>query len=692
MAPSSYALEQFRRDRATGLRLAPHAGTPAGYLDGGEARLAEIFAAADDLGVSSAELRSQISDWVTEYHLSPYRATIFDAIGLHAGDARVLELGAGCGAITRWLGEHCGEVHAIEGDAARARVARLRCRDQEHVEVYVGNYSELDEHDAFDLVTLVGVLEYGHHYHPQTDDPRRAAQLNLAVARRALHDDGLLVLAIENRLGLKYLGGAREDHSGRPYDSVHGYPGGGPAQTFNARELRALVTEAGFAEHALLLPFPDYKLARTIVNADAMRPADRIHNWVDTPAPDRGATRNPLPFDETLATREVAEAGLLADLSNSFLVVAFAGDPARAAERHGLDLEWVARHWSLDRRAAFTKRATLRRSGVGDVVEHEPAAPARYAGAPEERRLVAAVCGIDQRLGSEPFRRGDLLVLRAHEALVAEGVGARLAELVREHARWLVAHYGTADVDGDGVALLAGTAFDATWWNIVVDAESGDWHPIDEEWDLGGPLPLDVVLRRTLEHFALRNRAQLPAPWPTLPATQFAAHVLAAAGMALSAERREVLELLEREIAHALGPFPASDLQVDRVNVLALAEEAIAHPGLLAAYRDRFDAADPVTLVLYEPAPGSPDVAERLIAALEAAGLAREGGPDLVLVAPPEPTDGADAAIASGIAAVLGTTGCARTAFADLPRFGEDGMDALAELVARWTAGAPLAA
>ncbi|HTN22872.1 MAG TPA: class I SAM-dependent methyltransferase [Solirubrobacteraceae bacterium] len=690
---SSYALAQFRRDPATGLRLAPHEGTPAGYLDGGEARLAEIFTTARDLGVTSAELRSHIDDWVTDYHLSAYRATLFDAIGLHAGDARVLELGAGCGAITRWLGEHCGEVHAIEGDAARARVARLRCRDQDNVEVYVGNYSELDEHDAFDLVTLIGVLEYGHHYHPETDDPRRAAELNLAVARRALRDDGLLVLAIENRLGLKYLGGAREDHSGRPYDSVHGYPGGGPAQTFNARELRSLVTAAGFGEHALLLPFPDYKLARTIVNADAMRPADRIHNWVDTPAPDRGAERGPIPFDETLATREVAAAGLLADLSNSFLVVAFAGDPARAAERHGLDLDWVARHWSLDRRAAFTKRATLRRGDAGapDVVEHEPAAPAQDPDAPEERRRVAAVCGISQRLGPEPFRHGDLLVLRAHEALVAEGVGARLAALVREHAGWLEGHYGTGHADEAGVALLAGTAFDATWWNIVVDPVSGAWSPIDEEWDLGGPLPLDAVLRRTLEHFALRHRAQLPAPWATLPATQFAAHVLAEAGMPLGSERREVLELLEREIAHALGPFPAGDLQVDRVNVLALAEEAIARPGLLAAYRDRFDAADPVTLVLYEPAPGSPDVTERLVAALEAVGLAREGGPDLVLVAPPEPVDGADATVASGVAAVLSTTGYASSAFADLPHFGEDAMDDLAALVTRWTA-APLAA
>jgi SAM-dependent methyltransferase len=687
----SFPLNTFRRDRSTGLLLAPDEATPAPYLDGGEALLAQIFAGARDLSVGSLELRGHIQDWVTQYHLSPSRTTIFDALGLHAGDARVLELGCGCGAITRWLAENCAEVHAVEGDAARARVARLRCRDQEHVEVYVGNYSELDEEDAFDLVTLIGVLEYGHTYHPDTDDPHHAALLNLSLARRALHDDGMLILAIENRLGLKYINGGREDHSGRPYDSVTGYPGGGMAQTFNARELRELVTEAGFAEQALLLPFPDYKLASTIVNADTVAPADRIHNWIDTPAPDRGARRERPPFSETLATREFADAGLLADVSNSFLIVAFAGDPLQSAERHGLDLDWVARHWSLGRRRSFAKRATLRGSGADAVVEHEHAWLAHTPAASEERRRVAAACGVQQRLGIEPFRRGDLLALRAHEALAAEGVGPRLAALVTEHAQWLVERYGIGECDDDGIELLEGVAFDATWWNVVVDPDSGAWQIIDEEWDLGGPLPLDAVVRRTLQHFAKRNELQLPDPWPRVTPGDFAAYVLEKAGMGLDPERRELLETLEDELMVALGPKPVERLRVDRAHVLALAEEAIAEPGLLAAYGDRFGADDPVTLVLYEPAPAAADVAERLEEALRTAGL-DEGGPDLVLVAPPTAVEGADAAVAATMIGMLGDVAPAQEAFAGLPRFTTDRVDALAELVGRWTGSPRLAA
>jgi hypothetical protein len=683
-------LRDFSLDEGSGLRLAPEAGTPAGYLDGGEARLAEIFAVASDRSTGSAELQRQITDWVTLYHLSPYRVTLLDALDPDLRAARVLELGAGCGAMTRWLGEHCAEVHAVEGDADRARVARLRCADQDNVEVYVGNYSELDEEAAFDVVTLVGVLEYGHHYHPDAGgDPHRAALANLTLARRALADDGVLVLAIENKLGLKYLGGAREDHSGRAYDSVTGYPAGGPAQTFNVRELRELVAGAGFADQAVLLPFPDYKLARTIINAAEVRPGDRIHNWVDAPAPDRGFERGPLPFDETLATREIARAGLLEDLANSVLVLAFAGDRARAAERLGLDLDWVARHWSLDRRPGFAKRVTLRRRGDCAEVVHEPAAMAFSAGADEERRRVAAATGVRQRLGVEPFRHGDLLSYRAHEALAAEGLAGRFAALVGEHADWLARCYGTGERDADGVELLAGSAFDATWWNIVVDLATGAWTSIDEEWELGGPIPLDAVVRRTLQHFAERNRPQLPEPWHEAPAAAFAAQGLQLAGIVASPDRLDYLEALESQLLRAIAPGPPEELAVERVQVVALAEEAIARPELLVAYASRFTAEDPVTLVLYAPDAPEAEIAERLEGAMAAAGLDPGAGPDLVLLAPRSADGPAQQEVAAVMSALLTASPRPPAAFADLPRFDAQALDGLSDLVTRWTTAAP---
>jgi hypothetical protein len=79
--------------------------TPFTYSDGGAAEryLEGVLASATDLGSSSVELASHIRDWPSEYHLSPKRAQLLRGLAFDPG-SRVLEIGAGCGAITRFLG------------------------------------------------------------------------------------------------------------------------------------------------------------------------------------------------------------------------------------------------------------------------------------------------------------------------------------------------------------------------------------------------------------------------------------------------------------------------------------------------------------------------------------------------------------------------------------------------------------
>ena len=146
------------------------------YLDGSERYLYEVLKSTHDLSLLSAELKAAIKDWPSLYHFSTYRATILDCFNFQNREARVLELGAGCGAVTRWFGEHFDDVHAVEGSFQRAAVARLRCRDLSSVKVYASNFFDLDVDKQFDIVTLIGVLEYSHLYHPvHREKPHDAA-------------------------------------------------------------------------------------------------------------------------------------------------------------------------------------------------------------------------------------------------------------------------------------------------------------------------------------------------------------------------------------------------------------------------------------------------------------------------------------------------------------------------------------
>jgi hypothetical protein len=685
-----FRLSDFELDGGTGILHPRGAVAPAGYLDGAEQELLDRLPAIADLSTGSDELRALMRDWPTSYHLTPYRATLFDALGFsRAGDRRVLELGAGCGAITRWLGEHFAEVHAIEGSASRARVARARTADLESVRIYSANYSQLDERETFDVVTLIGVLEYGHLYHPEhKGDPERSAVANLRVAREALAEDGVLVLAIENRLGLKYLNGAREDHSGKLFEGIEGYPSSATPVTFNARALEAMLTEAGFADADFLLPFPDYKLATTILNPARVDAGDRIHQWIAGAAPDRGAERGPLLYNESLAWRELSEAGLLRDLANSFLVVAYRGGREGAAERLGLDLEWSARHYTLDRRAGLRKRATLR----DGTVDHEPA-PFGDAAAEEARQAMEAF-GIVHEPRPEPFRKGDSLLMEIMRAIAAEGLGRRVSASLQAWRTWLLDTFGTGEGSPER-PLVDGAAFDASWWNIVVEPATGEWQLIDLEWRLTRSIPVDFVVWRTISHFLLRHHTQLPRAVRAHTKGKLLAAMLGLTGVQIAEHEHDAFTALDTELAQAIapGPLPAGpSVELERVRalsvpparhfaVLALADELAGDPGLLAAYAERFAADDSATLVIYAPDAEPEPTAEALNRALEAAGIS--AGPDLMLLAVPGGED-AEAAI-MGQAVALLSEHPAAAPFDELPRFPAADADALRTLAeAAW--------
>ena len=94
----------------------------------------------------------------------------------------------------------------------------------------------------FDYVLLIGVLEYAGKY-TDGEDPYRTFLENI---RRYLKPDGRLLIAIENRLGLKYFSGAPEDHLGRSFAGLKGYDPAAGVKTFSHSELKVLLERSGF--------------------------------------------------------------------------------------------------------------------------------------------------------------------------------------------------------------------------------------------------------------------------------------------------------------------------------------------------------------------------------------------------------------------------------------------------------------
>ncbi len=193
------------------------------------------------------------------YHLSAERENILNWYPFVKSD-RILEAGSGCGAITGLLCQKAGWVTSVELSKKRASINYLRHKHCENLEIVVGNLHAVHLKQQYDYVILNGVLEYAGSY-GCTQSPYRSF---LNSVKEYLKPNGKILLAIENRLGLKYFAGAPEDHTDLYYAGIREYAGIDGIRTFSKGELEDLFTECRFANWKFYYPYPDYKFPSEI--------------------------------------------------------------------------------------------------------------------------------------------------------------------------------------------------------------------------------------------------------------------------------------------------------------------------------------------------------------------------------------------------------------------------------------------
>ncbi|MDO5134835.1 MAG: class I SAM-dependent methyltransferase [Eubacteriales bacterium] len=199
--------------------------------------------------------------WPILYHFSHIRENILSWLPF-TGKESVLEIGSGCGAVTGALLRGAGEVTCIDLSMKRSEINAWRHRDQENLTIHVGNFQDIEKKltKTYDYITLIGVFEYGEAY-IQSQDPYVDF---LRIIRKRLKPGGKILIAIENRFGLKYWAGCTEDHFGTLFEGLEGYPTTEGVKTFTKKELLRLLQRAGDLKSTWYYPFPDYKFPMTI--------------------------------------------------------------------------------------------------------------------------------------------------------------------------------------------------------------------------------------------------------------------------------------------------------------------------------------------------------------------------------------------------------------------------------------------
>lgn len=272
---------------------------------------------------SSTDIASEkFNLWPFRYHLSSERGNLIRH--LNFSGANVLEIGAGMGAVSRVLAENARSLFVVEGTQERFNVLKSRLRDLNNWDGWVGNLQEFHTTRKFDVVCVIGVLEYSELYiTPPAGFHGSPFDYFLKRALDFLSDDGVLVLAIENQLGVKYLSGCGEDHTDRLFDGLSGYSLRRGPKTFTKRQLTRMMLKAGFQKIISQFPFPDYKIPRAILSETLIENYPNLACDLANSAEfsGYGSDRAKL-FPEYLAMKTFAEENILSSFSNSFLFLA----------------------------------------------------------------------------------------------------------------------------------------------------------------------------------------------------------------------------------------------------------------------------------------------------------------------------------------------------------------------------------
>ena len=477
--------------------------------------------------------------WSVMYHLSYIRENVVGWLPIKAGD-RVLEIGSGCGAVTGALAQLAKSVTCVELSKKRSLINAYRNREYDNVTIMVGNFEDIEEHlpEKYNYITLIGVLEYAGSY-IKGENPYKKL---LEILTKHLLPNGKIVIAIENRLGMKYFAGCKEDHTGEYFGGIEGYGPDAKVRTFSKESLEKLLEISGLADHRFYYPYPDYKLPHTIYSDDFLPGTGDLNTNLRNYDNDRLVL-----FDETKAFDAMIEEGRFPEFANSFIVVASPDEgwqkdvdiPIFA--KYGNERMDIYRLCTIINRAPDGSRKVYKMALTNHANAHIDHFSESYARLKEQfgdTGLVPAKCTLEKgkergmlfagvaskAKDSVKFEYVSGITLEEHlNVLEATEQYPRMESVIMEYCRKLEdctdvtefrrsvkfdEIFGKRDFRKKYIASNP-CNFDMIFSNIILDndqLESGKWTVLDYEWVLDFAIPVRFVIYRALYyHFRDRN-------------------------------------------------------------------------------------------------------------------------------------------------------------------------------------------
>lgn len=462
-------------------------------------------------GLNVTQIPKNKRNYACAYHLSAWRENIINWYPLKKTD-RVLEIGAGCGAVTGALCRNAGSVVSVELSKRRAEINYERHKDYDNLEIMVGNLNDMDFNGGFDYVILIGVFEYAMSY-TKGEKPYETFLNNI---KSFVKPGGKILMAIENRLGEKYFAGAYEDHTDAFFLGLNEYKDNTSVRTFSKQELTDIFHNCEMNRVKFYYPYPDYKFPSEIYTDETINSASYGREYMNL-----YPTRYSL-YNEKSVSDALVKEGIMQSFANSFFIEAVVG------ERVGQEEQLLYAKMNCGRKEEF-RIATIIYQGEEKYVIKKPL---NEKSVPHiERVAIKSRMNNIEELLNLPGKYKDGVI--RYEFLEDEnldtkisrmmdgGKTAQIVDTIREIQKILQEHseevnyhteefekiFGDNKMEAEKTRTVCPANIDCICDNIICRKDG--YVIIDGEWIFDMPVPVDFIVWRLVNELYTQHGNRL---------------------------------------------------------------------------------------------------------------------------------------------------------------------------------------
>ena len=171
----------------------------------------------------------------------------------------LLEIGGNFGELTGMLCSKLERVVTLEAKLEKAKAIAKRNKNTANLEIIAGEITKINLEEKFDYITLIGSLPY------TAKANNMSSEELIKYISKYLKDDGIILLAVDNRFGIKYFVGNPEPYLNKKFVGLLNYNNEEEKiETYTRQKLIQMLDNAGYTSKHFYYPLPDYRMPNVI--------------------------------------------------------------------------------------------------------------------------------------------------------------------------------------------------------------------------------------------------------------------------------------------------------------------------------------------------------------------------------------------------------------------------------------------